>query len=86
MKAYLFISAAGEPMQLAAALRAVPGVISADATTGDIDVIAACEASGLVELNAIVSAIHRRDDVLEAHVRVVIGPAPSSTEKAAVAA
>ncbi|MFI5284010.1 MAG: Lrp/AsnC ligand binding domain-containing protein [Candidatus Dormibacterales bacterium] len=86
MKAYLFVSAAGEPTHLAAALRAVPGVIAADATTGDIDVIAVCEASGLVELNAIVTAIHQREDVIESHVRVVIGPAPSSTERLSSAA
>ena len=74
LKAYLFLSAAGEPVELAAALRALPGVVAADATTGDIDVIAVCEANGLVELNGIVSEIEQRDDVVESKVRVVIGP------------
>ena len=86
MKAYLFVSAAGEPTELAAALRAVPGVITADATTGDIDVIAACEADGMVALNAIVRSIQQRSDVIESKVRVVIGPAHGSTERMSAAA
>ncbi len=87
MKAYVFITiGSGEPAELAAALRVAPGVIEADATTGDIDVIAACEADDLQTLNTIVTGIRQRQGVDKMATRVVIGPPAKSMTPAAVAA
>lgn len=86
MKAYVFITVDGEATELAAALRRVPGVIEADAMTGEIDVIAACEADDLRTLNRIITLIKQQTGVITATTRVVIGPPAKSIAPAAVAA
>jgi len=86
MKAYVFVTAEGEATDLAAALRAVPGVIAADATTGEYDVIAVCEAESLLELSHLVREVQRHDGVIESVLRIVIGPPARAARRAAVAA
>ncbi len=86
MKVYVLITVDGEATEFAAALRMEPGVIEADATTGEIDVIAACEADELQTLNRIVTRIQQRSGVIKTTTRVVIGPPARSITPAAVAA
>ena len=86
MKAYVFINVAGEATELAVALRAAPGVIAADATTGEIDVIAVCEGISLQALNRVVTGIQQLPGVIKSTTRVVVGPPPKSTTGSAVAA
>jgi uncharacterized protein with GYD domain len=86
MKAYLFITVDGEATRIAAALRGLPGVVDADATTGDIDVIAACEADDMRVLNQTVARIRLQEGVIRTTTTVVISPTAESTARIAVAA
>jgi DNA-binding Lrp family transcriptional regulator len=55
MKAYALINASpGRALDIAVALRGKPGVITADAITGDYDVIATCEAADVNGIGKIV--------------------------------
>lgn len=86
MKVYVFITVDGGATEFAAALRLVPGVIEADAMTGEIDVIAACEADDPQALNRIVTLIKQQTGVITTTTRVVISPPAKSVTPAAVAA
>jgi DNA-binding Lrp family transcriptional regulator len=86
MKVYVFITVDGEATEFAAALRLVPGVTAADAMTGEVDVLAVCEADDLQTLNRIVTLIKQQTGVITTTTRVVIGPPAKSIAPAAVAA
>jgi len=85
MKAYVFVTVDGQATEFTAALRVVPGVIQADATTGEIDAIVVCEADDLQALSWSIASIQRQAGVIKAPTRVVISP-PAEPATAAAAA
>ena len=55
MKAYVLIHASpGRAIKLAAEIRSVPGILAADAITGEYDIIAVGEAPDVQSLGALV--------------------------------
>jgi DNA-binding Lrp family transcriptional regulator len=55
VKAYVLIHASpGRSIELAAEIRSVPGILAADAITGDYDIIAVGEASDVRSLGVLV--------------------------------
>jgi DNA-binding Lrp family transcriptional regulator len=85
MKAYVFVTVDGEATEFASALRVVPGVIEANATTGEIDAIVVCEADDLLALSGSITRIQRQPGVIKAITRIVIS-LPAEPGAVAVAA
>ena len=73
MRAYMFINAMrGQSMGLTKALRDVAGVRSADAITGDYDIVAEVEARDLTELRATMAGVQAIDGILKTTTCMVL--------------
>ena len=73
MKAYMFInSMRGQSLALTRAIRAVQGVLSADAITGDFDIIASVEVKDLTELRTAMGGVQSLDGVLKTTTCMVL--------------
>lgn len=73
MKAYMFINAMrGQSIGLTKAIRDVAGVTSADAITGDYDLVASVEARDLAELRSTMSDVQALDGVLKTTTCMVL--------------
>src|SRR5438034_10551613 len=69
MKAYMFInSMRGQSLALTKAIRGVGGVLSADAITGDYDIIASVEVRDLTELRTAMAGVQALDGVQDHHL------------------
>jgi DNA-binding Lrp family transcriptional regulator len=73
MRAYMFINAMrGQSLGLTKALKAIGGVKSADAITGDYDIVAAVEALDLNELRATMAGVQAIDGILKTTTCMVL--------------
>ena len=73
MRAYMFINAMrGQSLGLTKALRSVEGVISADAITGDYDIVASVEAKDLAELRHTMAGVQAMDGILKTTTCMVL--------------
>jgi DNA-binding Lrp family transcriptional regulator len=73
MRAYMFINAMhGQSLALTKTLRDVPGVLAADAITGDYDIVASITAVDLAELRAILAGVQQIDGVLKTTTCMVL--------------
>ena len=73
MRAYMFINALhGQSLTLTKEIRGVSGVHSADAITGDYDVVASIEARDLAELRAILAGVQAIAGVLKTTTCMVL--------------
>ena len=73
MKAYMFINAMrGQSLALSVAIKEVPGVQSADAITGDYDIIAMVEARDLGELRTRMTGVQGLEGVLKTTTCMVL--------------
>jgi DNA-binding Lrp family transcriptional regulator len=73
MKAYMFInSMRGQSLALTKAIRGVGGVLSADAITGDYDIIASVEVRDLTELRTAMAGVQGLDGVLKTTTCMVL--------------
>ncbi|MGH7920290.1 MAG: Lrp/AsnC ligand binding domain-containing protein, partial [Candidatus Dormibacteraceae bacterium] len=74
MKAYALINASpGQAIDIAVKLRDKPGVVSADAITGDYDVIATCEAADVNAIGQIIiEQIQKVDGVFKTITCLVV--------------
>ena len=73
MRAYMFINAMrGQSLGLTRALKAVQGVVSADAITGDYDIVAAVEARDLAELRTTMAGVQAIDGILKTTTCMVL--------------
>jgi DNA-binding Lrp family transcriptional regulator len=76
MKAYIFINtSAGSAIAVADKVRSIPGMISADAITGQYDVVATCDVDDLRSIGQlIVMQIQAQKGVLSTRTSLVIRP------------
>ena len=73
MKAYMFInSMRGQSLALTRSIRSVDGVLSADAITGDYDVIASVEVKDLAELRTAMAGVQGLEGVLKTTTCMVL--------------
>ena len=73
MKAYMFInSMRGQSIALTRAIRAVAGVLSADAITGDYDIVASVDVKDLTELRTAMAGVQALDGVLKTTTCMVL--------------
>ena len=73
MRAYMFINALhGQSLTLTKTIREVSGVHSADAITGDYDVVASIEARDLAELREILAGVQAIAGVLKTTTCMVL--------------
>ena len=73
MKAYMFInSMRGQALALTRGIRGVGGVLSADAITGDYDIIASVEVRDLTELRTAMAGVQALDGVLKTTTCMVL--------------
>ena len=73
MKAYMFInSMRGQSLGLTKALRGVDGVLSADAITGDYDIIASVEVKDLTDLRTVMAGVQGLDGILKTTTCMVL--------------
>jgi DNA-binding Lrp family transcriptional regulator len=73
MRAYMFINALhGQSLALTKAIRDVPGVQTADAITGDYDVVAAVKAANLGELRDIMAGVQTMPGVMKTTTCMVL--------------
>lgn len=73
MKAYMFInSMRGQSLGLTRAIRAVDGVLSADAITGDYDIIASVEVKDLTDLRTVMAGVQGLDGILKTTTCMVL--------------
>ena len=73
MRAYMFINALhGQSLTLTRAIRDVKGVHSADAITGDYDVVASIEARDLAELREVLAGVQAIAGVIKTTTCMVL--------------
>ena len=73
MKAYMFInSMRGQSIALTKAIRAVTGVLSADAITGDYDIVVSVDVKDLTELRTAMAGVQALDGVLKTTTCMVL--------------
>ena len=73
MRAYMFINAMrGQSLGLTRQLKAVEGVTSADAITGDYDIVATVEAKDLAELRTTMAGVQAIDGILKTTTCMVL--------------
>jgi DNA-binding Lrp family transcriptional regulator len=73
MRAYMFINALhGQSLTLTKSIRGVPGVHSADAITGDYDVVASIEARDLAQLREILAGVQAVAGVIKTTTCMVL--------------
>ncbi len=73
MRAYMFINAMrGQSLGLTRQLKAVEGVTSADAITGDYDIVATVEAKDLTELRTTMAGVQAIDGILKTTTCMVL--------------
>lgn len=73
MKAYMFINAMrGQSLALTKAIRGVPGVLDADAITGDYDIVASVEARDLAQLRTTMNGVQAIDGILKTTTCMVL--------------
>jgi DNA-binding Lrp family transcriptional regulator len=69
----MFINALqGQSLALTKAIRGVPGVLAADAITGDYDIVASIQALDLAELRAILAGVQEIAGVLKTTTCMVL--------------
>ncbi len=75
MKAYILINTApGHALEVASKLQAIPGVVSADAITGEYDAIAVCEGADVTAVGAlIVEKVQKVDGVFKTVTCLSVG-------------
>jgi DNA-binding Lrp family transcriptional regulator len=73
MRAYMFINALhGQSLALIKTIRDVPGVLAADAITGDYDIVASIQALDLAELRAVLAGVQEIAGVLKTTTCMVL--------------
>ena len=73
MRAYMFINAMrGQSLALIKDIRAVEGITSADAITGDYDIVAAVEAKDLPELRQTMAGVQAMEGILKTTTCMVL--------------
>ena len=73
MKAYMFInSMRGQSLGLTKSIRAVDGVLSADAITGDYDIVASVEVKDLADLRTVMAGVQGLDGILKTTTCMVL--------------
>lgn len=73
MRAYMFINALhGQSLALTKAIRDVPGVGTADAITGEYDLVASVQAADLSELRDIMAGVQAIAGVLKTTTCMVL--------------
>jgi DNA-binding Lrp family transcriptional regulator len=73
MRAYMFINAMrGQSLGLIKQLRGIEGVKSADAITGDYDIVAAVEAKDLSDLRTTMAGVQAIDGILKTTTCMVL--------------
>ena len=73
MRAYMFINALhGQSLALTKTIRDVPGVLAADAITGDYDIVASIQALDLAELRAVLAGVQEIAGVLKTTTCMVL--------------
>ncbi|HZQ48725.1 MAG TPA: Lrp/AsnC ligand binding domain-containing protein [Candidatus Dormibacteraeota bacterium] len=73
MRAYMFINAMrGQSLGLIKQLRGIEGVKSADAITGDYDIVAAVEAKDLGDLRTTMAGVQAIDGILKTTTCMVL--------------
>ena len=73
MKAYMFInSMRGQSIALARSIRSVAGVLSADAITGDYDIVVSVDVKDLTELRTAMAGVQALDGVLKTTTCMVL--------------
>ena len=73
MRAYMFINAMrGQSLGLIRQLKSIPGVTTADAITGDYDIVAAVEAKDLSDLRTTMAGVQGIDGILKTTTCMVL--------------
>ncbi len=73
MRAYMFINAMrGQSLALIKEIRGVEGITSADAITGDYDIVAAVEAKDLPELRQTMAGVQAMEGILKTTTCMVL--------------
>jgi DNA-binding Lrp family transcriptional regulator len=73
MRAYMFINAMrGQSLALTRAIKSIDGVTTADAITGDYDIVAAVEARDLTELRTTMAGVQSIDGILKTTTCMVL--------------
>ena len=73
MKAYMFInSMRGQSIALTRSIRSVGGVLSADAITGDYDIVVSVDVKDLTELRTAMAGVQALDGVLKTTTCMVL--------------
>ena len=73
MRAYMFINALhGQSLALTKTISDVPGVLAADAITGDYDIVASIQALDLAELRAVLAGVQEIAGVLKTTTCMVL--------------
>ena len=73
MRAYMFINAMrGQSLGLTRQIKAIEGVTSADAITGDYDIVAAVEAKDLADLRTTMAGVQGIDGILKTTTCMVL--------------
>ncbi len=73
MKAYMLINAMpGQSLALTKAIRGIPGVQSADAITGDFDIVATVQARDLADLGTLMTGVQRIEGVFKTTTCMVL--------------
>ena len=73
MKAYMFInSMRGQSIALTKSIRSVAGVLSADAITGDYDIVVSVDVKDLTELRTAMAGVQALEGVLKTTTCMVL--------------